>query len=57
MRSAPIKELRKLITSYSNKSCELDPVLTWLLKECLHELRPLLTALINKSCSTGIFPK
>ena len=57
MRPATIEEVRKLITSYSNKSCELDPVPTWLLKKCLHELLPLLTALINKSLSTGIFPK
>ena len=32
MRPATIEEVRKLITSYSNKSCELDPVPTWLLK-------------------------
>ena len=57
MRPATIEEVRKLITSYSNKSCELDPVPTWLLKKCLHELLPLLTALINKSLTTGIFPK
>ena len=57
MKPATIEEVRKLITSYSNKSCELDPVPTWLLKKCLHELLPLLTALINKSLSTCIFPK
>ena len=57
MRPATIEVVRKLISSYSNKSCELDPVSTWLPKKCLHELLPLLTALINKSLSTGVFPK
>ena len=57
MRPSTIKEVRKLITSYSNKSCELDPVPTWLLTKCLHELLPLLSALINKSLSAGIFSK
>ena len=44
MRPATIEEVRKLITSYSIPSCELDPVPTWLLKKCLHELLPLRTA-------------
>ena len=57
MSPATIEEVRKLIASHSNKSCELDPVPTWLLKKCLQELLPLLTALINKSLSTSIFPK
>ena len=29
MRPATIEEVRKLITSCSNKSCEMDPVPTW----------------------------
>ena len=43
--------------SYSNKSCELDPIPTWLLKECVHELLPVLTSLINTSLITGVFPE
>ena len=40
-----------------NKSCELDPIPTWLLKTCIDELLPLITELINKSLSTGTFPE
>ena len=57
MKPATIEEVRKPITSYSNISCELDPVPTWLFRKCLQELLHLLTALINIWLSTGIFPK
>ena len=40
-----------------NKSCELDPIPTWLLKCCLTELLPLITTLVNKSLTTGSFPE
>ena len=40
-----------------NKSCELDPIPTWLLKCCLTELLPLITTLVNKPLTTGSFPE
>lgn len=40
-----------------SKSCELDPLLTWLLKECLEELLPFLTYVINESFKKGYVPK
>ena len=55
-RLALPEELIELITSYSNKSCELDTILTWLLKDCINELLPLIMSIINNSISTGIFP-
>ena len=57
LKPATYEEIRRLIISYSNKSCELDPIPTWLLKECVHELLPLLTSLINTSLITGFFPE
>eukprot|EP00057_Strongylocentrotus_purpuratus_P001595 XP_001200033.2 PREDICTED: RNA-directed DNA polymerase from mobile element jockey-like [Strongylocentrotus purpuratus] len=36
--------------------CQLDPVPTWLMKECLDELLPFITELINLSLSSGIVP-
>ena len=33
LKPATYEEIRRLIISYSNKSCELDPIPTWLLKE------------------------
>ena len=38
------------------KTCQLDPVPTWLVKECAGLLSPCTTLLINTSISTGCFP-
>ena len=32
-----------------NKSCSLDPMPTWLLKECLNHICPFITLIINSS--------
>ena len=39
------------------KSCELDPLPTWLLKECKAELVPLITDIVNMSLRESMFPK
>lgn len=49
-------EIRKIISSSSSKSCELDPLPTWLLKDCLEQLLPLITVIINKSLQEGVVP-
>ena len=38
------------------KSCELDPLPTWLLKECLEDLLPAIVNIINRSLETGVMP-
>ena len=48
---------KKLIMSSATKSCRLDPIPTWLLKENLDHVLPLLTSIVNQSLSTGTFPK
>ena len=40
-----------------DKSCELDPLPTWLLKECIDELLPLVTSIINASLETCYVPQ
>jgi hypothetical protein len=50
------EEVRKMIKKAPNKHCDLDPMPTWLLKECLDPLLPVLTLLINKSLDLGYFP-
>ena len=42
----PATPVRKIISKAPDKSCELDPIPTWLLKQCLDELTPLVTAII-----------
>ena len=39
-----------------SNSCELDPILTDLLKEVIHDISPILTDLINTSLPQGTFP-
>ncbi len=56
LRPTTVDEIRKIIMSRPNKACELDPIPTWLLKNCLDELLPLITNICNASLSTGYFP-
>ena len=50
------EEIQKVIKSSPYKSCELDPIPTWLMKSCLPELLPFLTKIINFSLETGYIP-
>lgn len=49
-------EIKQIIMTSPNTSCEVDPLPTWMLKNCLEEILPLITTLVNKSLSTGCFP-
>jgi len=50
-------ELVKLVLQYPNKSCELDPAPTGLVKSSIDALAPSLTKLVNISLSTSTVPK
>ena len=50
-------QLQRLIKSTPPKACNLDPLPTWLLKDCLDELLPILTNIINALLSSGVFPR
>ena len=43
-----LDEVKHLIESSPTKSCELDPIPTWLVKECMLELLPLTRRTLNK---------
>jgi len=49
-------EVEKMIGSALNKTCQLDPVPTWLVKDVGQLLSPFITLLFNKSLASGIFP-
>ena len=49
-------EVRKLIMSFKSTTCELDPILTSLLKEHISILLPIITKMVNLSLQTGAFP-
>ena len=50
-------EIKKLILSSSSKSCDLDPIPTSVLKNCLDILITPITDIINISMETGTFPQ
>ena len=50
-------EILNIIKLSPVKSCELDPLPTWLLKECKAELVPLITDIVNMSLRESMFPK
>ena len=52
---ASLTEVAKLILSSPNKSCELDPILTFPLKSCLHTPIVPITKIINASLRSGLF--
>ena len=49
-------EVKKIIMSMPKKSCELDPIPTDLLMQCLDETLPLITEIMNTSLLTGHIP-
>ena len=51
------KDVCGIIKRSPTKSCELDPIPTWLLKQCLNELSPILTNIINVSLQSAHVPK
>ena len=49
--------VKECILSSAPKSCELDPIPSKLLIECLDSILPSLIDLFNSSLASGIFPQ
>ena len=49
-------DIRQLPKMSSNSFCAVDPMPTWLLKDCLDVLVSPITNIVNKSLSLGVFP-
>ena len=49
LRVVSESDVRKVITSSPTKYCALDPIPTWLLKQCLDQVAPVLTVIVNIS--------
>ena len=50
------EDVKLLIKDMNSKSCALDPMPTWLLKDCLEIMLPILTHIINSSLQNNTFP-
>ena len=49
-------EIGILLKSSTVKSCELDPIPTWLLRDCAPDIIHVLTTIVNMSLRTGVMP-
>ena len=49
-------DVERLVALAPCKTCELDPIPTWLLKQCSSELVPLITTIINASLTKSVVP-
>ena len=49
-------EVKKLMLEMPKKHCQLDPLPTWLLRECLEEFLPITTEIVNLSLQLGEMP-
>ena len=51
------EQVEKIIKSASSATCTLDPIPTWILKQCVQELFPTITRIVNLSLASGEFPQ
>ena len=51
-----LQEIHHIILKAPSKSCKLDPLPSWLLKECVDELSPIVTSIVNASFNHAIVP-
>ena len=50
------EEITKLIKKSPCKSSALDPIPTWLMRDCLTSMVPIISSIVNLSISTGCVP-
>ena len=48
------EDVRKIIMRFPSKSCSLDSLPTWILKEILYVLLPFITNIVNSSLISGV---
>ena len=48
------EEIIGIIKSSPDKSCKLDPILSWLLKSCARELAPVIVVIVNRCFETSV---
>ena len=49
-------DVEKIIKNFPSKTCSLDSIPTWLVKDNLHTLLPILTKVVSSSLTSGTFP-
>ena len=49
-------EIKNIINKMAPKHSQIDPLPTWLVKNCLNEFLPIISEIVNTSLITGIMP-
>ena len=49
-------DVEKIIKNFPSKTCSLDSIPTWFVKDNLYTLLPILTKVVNSSLTSGTFP-
>ena len=49
--------VKEVLQEMPKKSCDLDPIPTPILHDCLEEITPIVTDIVNKSLSCSVVPK
>ena len=49
--------VKTVVQKMPKKSCDLDPIPTTILYDCLDKIIPIVTCIMNKSLSSGIVPQ
>jgi exonuclease III len=50
------EQVKEMVFKSPNKFCELDPMPTWMIRDCIKEILPLLTKIIKLSLRLGEMP-
>ena len=56
-RQTSSEEVTTFIRKTASKHCELDPVPTWLAKQCCDILAPVIALMVNQSFEEAVFPE
>eukprot|EP00116_Pleurobrachia_bachei_P012942 sb/3473204/ len=56
VRLISLRKSRLVLKELSSKTCDLDPIPTWIVKDCLEELAPIPTEIVNKSLKRVCVP-
>lgn len=51
-----LEDVTDIIRKLPAKTCSLDPIPTWVLKECCTEIAPVILDIVNSSLNSGVVP-
>ena len=57
MQHGAARHILSRIRKTASKHCELDPVPTWLAKQCCDILAPVIALMVNQSFEEAVFPE